>query len=305
VADHEFLESLISLCPDGIIAVDNEGTIVVFNQAAEKLTGYARTEVLGKVNITQVYQPPELARAIKKKIYSPEFGGPGRLDGLEVEIISRNGRKVPIRLSGTLLHLNGEEMGSVGFFHDLTRQKLLEDRLRQLSITDSLTGLYNRRHFYSILHIEATRAQRYQRALSLACFDLDNFKPFNDTYGHLEGDQILRFVGQTVHSVLRGVDHAYRYGGDEFVMLFPETKLDEAAKAAERLRHSFNERWPSQAPKPNRELRPVTLSLGVAELVPGEGAENLVKRADLAMYEAKRAGGDSTLKAGAKISRPD
>ncbi|MBI5523802.1 MAG: GGDEF domain-containing protein [Desulfarculus sp.] len=288
----KFLESLVSLCPDGIIGVDRQGVITLFNQAAEALTGLAAGEVLGKKYITEVYQSPELARQIKKQLHGPELGGPGRLDGLEVEVRHKDGRLVPIRLSAVLIMEDGQEVGSVGFFHDLTRQRALEEELRRLSITDSLTSLANRRHFHGVLAEEVARSERYGRPLSLVCFDLDNFKPFNDNFGHQEGDNILRMVGDCARTMLRGQDFAFRYGGDEFMLLLVETNLGDGLVAGNRFRQAFNLRWPQALSQPSKGLRPVTLSLGVAQYVDGERAEGLIMRADLAMYEAKRAGGD-------------
>lgn len=298
----KFLESLVSLCPDGIIGVDRQGLITLFNQAAEELTGLAAGEVLGRKYITEVYQSPDLARQIKKQLHGPEMGGANRLDGLEVEVRHKDGRLVPIRLSAVLIMENGREVGSVGFFHDLTRQRALEDELRRLSITDSLTSLSNRRHFHRVLAEEVARAERYGRPLSLVCFDLDNFKPFNDNFGHQEGDNILRLVGDCARGLLRAQDFAFRYGGDEFMLLLVETNLKDGMVAGERFRQAFNLRWPQALSQPDRGLRPVTLSLGAAQYVAGEKAEGLIMRADLAMYEAKRAGGDRTAMAQECIS---
>jgi diguanylate cyclase (GGDEF)-like protein len=137
--------------------------------------------------------------------------------------------------------------------------------------------------------------------LSLVCFDLDNFKPFNDNFGHQEGDNILRLVASTARATLRGQDYAFRYGGDEFCLIMVETVLSEAAGAADRFRRDFNERWPLTIDLPANHLGPVFLSLGVAELQNGESPENLLRRADMAMYEAKKGGGDQVVKAAAKI----
>ena len=212
MASKEFMDRLIQSCPDGIIGVDREGTVIIFNRSAEKLTGHNAEEILGKLSITQVYDPPELARNVKKAIYSEEYGGVGVVEGMEVEVVGAGGRKVPIRLSATPLTSNGDEVGSVGFFHDLTSRKELEEELRRRSITDSLTGLFNRRHFHSTLIMEVDRTTRYQRPLTIASFDLDGFKAFNDNYGHQEGDTILRLVSETMTQDLRKLDQAFRLG---------------------------------------------------------------------------------------------
>ncbi|MEW5914031.1 MAG: sensor domain-containing diguanylate cyclase [Thermodesulfobacteriota bacterium] len=301
LAEKEFLEELIQLCPDGIIGVDRAGTVIIFNQAAENLTGLNSKNILGKASITEVYQPAELAREIKRKLYSQEHGGVGRLDGIEVYVKGAGDRKVPIRLSGTILSKDGREIGSVGFFHDLTVQKQLEEELRKHSITDSLTGIYNRRHFHEVLSEEVERSLRYGRPLSLAAFDLDHFKPFNDTYGHQEGDNILRLVGECMRSTLRSLDRAFRVGGDEFAFIMVETDLAQATLALERFRTAFNQMWPRRMSYLQSSLPPVSMSIGVAQLLKDEKPDKLLLRADLAMYEAKKDGGNRTVRAGASI----
>ena len=180
----------------------------------------------------------------------------------------------------------------MGFFHDLSPQKKIEKKLRRLSITDALTDLYNQRYFYSNLSREIGRALRYQRPLSLICFDLDHFKACNDQLGHLEGDNILRMVGKQLLGIVRKSDTAYRYGGDEFFVLLPETELQNAKQTGEKIRASFNDHWPYDVAHKDFDLKPVTLSVGVAQLEKNETAEALIKQADVAMYEAKRQGGD-------------
>jgi len=301
LANQEFTNRLIGSCPDCIIGVNRQGIVIIFNQAAEKLTGLKVEDVLGKLSITEVYDPPELARQIKKALYSDEYGEVGMVDGMEVEVKGADGRLIPIRLSATLVHDNGDEMGSVGFFHDLTAAKEMELELRRRSVTDSLTGLFNRRHFHATLSLEVDRSVRYNRPLSLAFFDLDRFKPFNDTYGHQEGDSILRLVSQVMGQGLRNLDQAFRLGGDEFGFILVETTAEQGLLAMERFRQTFNQQWRSKMSYLGDDLPPVTLSIGVAQLVSGENGDQLIRRADVAMYEAKKDGGDRTLKARPEI----
>jgi diguanylate cyclase (GGDEF)-like protein/PAS domain S-box-containing protein len=292
ICEKDYLKNLVALCPDGIIAVNRFGTVTLFNRAAEELIGHKARDVVGKANITDVYKSEQIARDVKKAIYADKFGGAGRLENYEVELEGRQGKKIPIRLSAVLIVKNGEEVGSVGFFHDQTMRKAMEQRLRHLSITDSLTGLYNQRYFYTCLMRELDRAERYQRPISLICFDLDRFKQCNDLFGHLEGDNVLRLVGGLLCDVLRRTDMAFRYGGDEFFILLPETPLASAQTTCEKIRNLFNERWPYTVAYKGVRFDPVTLSIGVAQALPGESGEEVIQRADLAMYDAKRNGGD-------------
>ena len=296
-----FLDNLVQTCPDGIIGVDRKGTVIIFNTAAEKLTGLAAADVIGKMSIQDVYDVPGIAREIKKAIYSEKYGGSGRLEGFEVIVRGSRHRKVPIRLSAALIFEDQTEIGSVGFFHDLTKQKKLEEELRKSSITDSLTSLYNRRHFHATLTEEMARSIRYGHPLSLAIFDLDNFKPFNDTYGHQEGDAILRLLAECIMPVFRSTDHAFRLGGDEFALLLVETALDNAGRVMERFKAYFAEEWSHKMSYLGRGFRPVTMSIGIAQLVVREKADKFQLRADLAMYEAKNSGGDRAVLASNKI----
>jgi PAS domain S-box-containing protein len=117
MATKDFLNKLIQTCPDGIIGIDRKGTVIIFNPAAEKLTGRSAEEMIGKASIQAVYDFPEIAREIKKRIYGPEDGGPGRVEGIEVVVNGAGGRKIPIRLSAALIFEDDVEIGSVGFFH--------------------------------------------------------------------------------------------------------------------------------------------------------------------------------------------
>ncbi len=293
--EKEYLEKLVSLCPDGIIAIDRSGTITVFNRSAENLTGRVAGEVVGRMNITELYGDPAVAREIKRNIYTEACGGPGRLENYEFTMTRVDGTQVPIRLAATLIHKDDAEIGSVGFFHDLTARKEIEEKLRHLSITDSLTELYNQRYFHVAITRELERAKRYTRPLSLICIDIDHFKQCNDILGHMEGDNVLRLLAKQLSQNLRQTDMAFRYGGDEFFVLLPETTLDNASRTADKIRQLFNAQWPYDVEYHGNKVDAATLSIGVTLVNPSENAERLIKRADLAMYTAKREGGDGVV----------
>jgi diguanylate cyclase (GGDEF)-like protein len=161
------------------------------------------------------------------------------------------------------------------------------DAIHELSITDPLTGCYNRRLFNDRFQREIERAVRYSRALSIAFCDLDRFKHVNDTYGHVVGDRVLVQVAEQLRRGLReGVDWIARYGGEEFVIVQPETNLSAARAAADRLRRIIAE---APVEIEGRSLH-VTASFGVAQLAAKENAITLLNRADGLLYEAKQAG---------------
>jgi two-component system cell cycle response regulator len=164
----------------------------------------------------------------------------------------------------------------------LEREKL-EEEVRRLSITDDLTGLYNHRHFFKTLESELVRMKRQKTTLSLLMFDLDHFKRYNDLYGHLEGDKVLRKVGEIVRNSIRSnVDSGYRYGGDEFATLLIGASLDQSLAIAERIRSSIEQ----------ARFQDITVSIGLAEFQDRFDLERFVKSADDAMYVAKHSGGN-------------
>ncbi len=127
---HEFQEKLIMTSGDGIIANDRQGNILIFNEGAEKILGYRREEVVGKINVRDIYPEGE-ARKVKKMIYSPEYGGPGRLVAYETACVSKSGDLVPIELSASLIFEDDREVGTVGFFRDLRERRLLQQKVLQ------------------------------------------------------------------------------------------------------------------------------------------------------------------------------
>ncbi|WP_370278231.1 diguanylate cyclase [Pontibacterium sp.] len=288
-------QTLIDLCPDPIIGVDAKGMINLFNTAAERLLGYDSAQVVGALHIAEIYTSFEHAKEIKRLMDSDEYGERGFIEGYETVLKSKWGREIPIRLSASLLEEDHGVAGSVGFFHDMTDRKRLEEKLKKQSITDELTGLYNQRHFYGVLSVEMDRAERYQTPLSLVCVDLDNLKQVNDQLGHLEGDRILRDVSRALQESCRSVDVCFRYGGDEFMVLLPQTDCIESAQLAERIRRRFNEICSYSVDLGNSVIINASLSLGVTDTLGDEDVDHFIQRADLAMYEAKNAGGNRTM----------
>lgn len=163
----------------------------------------------------------------------------------------------------------------------------LYSQTEQMAITDSLTGLYNRRGLFQIAEREVERSRRYQRPVSVLMVDLDHFKPLNDSYGHVVGDEVLASVAARLYQTVRRIDAVGRYGGEEFMVLLPECKLEFAAGVAERIRQVIESDPISSAVGPIS----VTVSVGVAssETSPLE-LEELIQRADDALYSAKEAG---------------
>ena len=168
------------------------------------------------------------------------------------------------------------------------------------AVTDALTGLHNRRHMQTALADECRRAQRYGHPLSVIMLDVDGFKSYNDTYGHVQGDVLLRMLAGILQTTVRGVDTVGRFGGEEFVVVLPETPPEEAFQAAERLRLAVaRTSFPGHADEPDASVLK-TISLGVATFPSvTEDAQALVTLADDALYRAKRGGRNRTVQAAA------
>jgi diguanylate cyclase (GGDEF)-like protein/PAS domain S-box-containing protein len=182
----------------------------------------------------------------------------------------------------------GRPVRAVGMVRDVTARKQLEERLRSLASQDPLTGLPNRRHGMAYLEGELARAQRQGHSVGLAMIDVDHFKSVNDVHGHDVGDHVLCRVAAALASAGRVSDMVCRWGGEEFVIIAPDTELTQMATVAEKARLALREAFAADS-----GLEPVTISVGVAA---AQGtatvAKHLIARADLALYEAKQAGRD-------------
>jgi diguanylate cyclase (GGDEF)-like protein len=164
-----------------------------------------------------------------------------------------------------------------------------EQHYHELSITDGLTNIFNARQFYSTLRTEIERSKRYNHPVTVLMLDIDDFKKYNDTYGHLEGDKVLVRFAEIIKDCLRLSDTAYRYGGEEFSVILPVTTGEQGVNAAERVRTML--RTEVFMPGSGSNVR-VTVSIGVAEYLKDEDLMDFLRRADQNLYVAKAAGKD-------------
>jgi diguanylate cyclase (GGDEF)-like protein len=191
----------------------------------------------------------------------------------------------PIRLNELMLRIS-RVMRERSLINE--RDRMIEN-LKKLSIRDSLTELYNSRHFYAQLDKEITRSDRYLHPLSLIFIDIDNFKAINDSYGHMVGDKALLLIAKKMKTSLRSLDTAYRFAGDEFTIILPETSSEKAKVVAERIKSEMKN---ESLVIFDKEIPKITLSFGIAEYIRNEEMEHFVHRADVTMYEAKKGGGN-------------
>ncbi|AHF04262.1 diguanylate cyclase [Marichromatium purpuratum 984] len=171
---------------------------------------------------------------------------------------------------------------------EIERREQLEQELRRIASVDELTGLHTRRHLLELGEHELKRMARHRRGLSVLLLDLDHFKRVNDVHGHVAGDRVLEHFGTLFRSALREDDVPGRFGGEEFMAVLPEIRLEAAAEVAERLRARVAE---AETQWKGERLR-VTVSIGVAEVAVDEPLERAIARADRALYVAKRNGRD-------------
>lgn len=283
-------KSLVENTNDVIMVMDStpldEGGpfIVYVNPAFENLMGYQSDEVVGKN--PSILQGADTDQSTRSGIREAMSAG----DRIRTQILNYTKSGQALWMDINIVPIFNER-GELGYFaaieRDLTEIKLLQSRLEKLASTDDLTGLANRNAFMSKAETEFLRAQRYKRSLSVIMIDVDHFKCVNDEHGHAVGDIVLREVSKICGEALRDSDTLGRIGGEEFVLLLPDTPIKNAEYVAERMRKQLA----SSPIKHNNIELLVTASFGVATIDHKDGTFNaLIERADQAMYDAKKSG---------------
>ena len=312
--NRERLSSIIEGLTIPTFVIDADHVTTHWNLACEKITGVPAGEVIGTKQQWRAFYPSErpvmadlIVDDVLEEHISSHYGGKYRRSQLKDDAFEAEDFFPHLGMDGKWLFFtaaplkdsDGGIIGAIETLQDISDRKKAElalsdseKRHRELSITDGLTGLYNSRHFYTRIHEEVERCNRYATPLSLILLDVDNFKRFNDTYGHLEGDHVLAGLAEVIKAEIRGSDSAYRYGGEEFIVLFPETTPEDSKVVAERLRQAFSER--TFTPAPGEHVN-ITISIGGGSYISGEGLVSFVKRIDAAMYLAKKLGKNRVL----------
>jgi diguanylate cyclase (GGDEF)-like protein/PAS domain S-box-containing protein len=271
---------------EAVVATDTQGNIVYANRASRELLGIsllgadedARRRQARPVYEDHVTPVPDeeapLVRALRGE----------NVDNLVQWIrVQPDDREMLVSIHATTLRTDdGEISGAVAWFRDITASKVMENELRRLAQTDPLTGAFNRRHGRDRLNAELARRERYGTAVSVLLIDIDHFKAINDRHGHEAGDEALRVMVSRYASLLRTIDVVIRWGGEEFLVILPETGAEGAAATAERLRAGL---------AADGAQIPFTVSIGVAEAQGGD-PDSLLRRADAALYRAKAEGRD-------------
>lgn len=290
--DENFYENLLDHLHDGVYFVDPTRKILYWNDGAERITGYSREEMVGRYCPDNILQHTDsigralclvgcpLTRAIHEGVSREE----------EVFLRHKDGHRVPVLTKASpVRNAEGRVIGAVELFSDNSRKMEAISKaeiLERQAMVDVLTGLGNRRYCDDMLEGMLKAASRNGKAFGVLMMDLDRFKDVNDRYGHDTGDDVLRMVGKTISSNMRGFDYVGRWGGEEFMGLVAETDEEGLFYVADRCRVLVEK---SYLMRDGKKVS-VTLSVGAALYRPTDNATTIVKRADQMLYISKEKG---------------
>ncbi|MBF0453939.1 MAG: diguanylate cyclase [Magnetococcales bacterium] len=274
------LNTILLGAREGIVATDDQGKVVLVNPSAQRLLGKTEMQI-AKEGFLNLFDDPDFLHQFMEK------SGVGMPD-----ILVFNNHVLSVYAS-TIKDSGEGVIGSAVLIRDVTEEKKLEEQLRDLSHTDGLTNLFNRRRMDELVKEEFDRARRYKLEFGFLLFDVDHFKRFNDEHGHDQGDRVLQAIAFTMKDHFRNVDYCCRYGGEEFCVIMPNTIAPGIVDAADRFRKKIE------------DLRvdglQVTISIGIA-IYPHSGytqdCNALIKAADIALYRAKEGGRNQVCTAG-------
>lgn len=280
---NEYMQAILESAKDiAILSTDTRGIVMTSSAGSEAIFNLAPRQIL-RASVLTLFTDSQFRSELAAYIESRDASF------LERKKLVQHRDKERTYLDVKIQRVYGPEKVPVGFLcivQDVTANAHLEERLEALSITDELTGLYNRRRFFAAVANELERSRRFRRKISLCFIDLDGFKKYNDMMGHRVGDQALKGAAELVMASVRsGVDTCYRYGGDEFTIIMPETARENARLVAERIREQLKRHFRGE----------ITASIGIAESSPATDVEKLLEKADQAMYRAKSLGGNQTV----------
>lgn len=290
-------EAVLHSMGDGLYVLDATGRIRYTNPAAERILGFDADEMIGR-NAHQLFHDPSgQAHPLRCPILEAARTGEPYQNSEEY-FRHKSGRAIPVDVTATPLPGRRGHAGVVTLFRDISERKRWEEELRALNrelqsqaLQDGLTGLANRRALETGMQREWRRAMRTGRSLSVIMLDVDKFKPYNDHFGHPQGDEVLKTLARILEeNARRPGDLAARYGGEEFTLMLPGNEEAGSRQVAEEIRQAMLDARIRQAPSGGSPY--VTVSLGVAVVVAPRqhSPEQALAAADAALYEAKQAG---------------
>ena len=282
------LRTFLETTKDGVIVIDEQGEVQEFNPAAEQLFGFSSEEMLG--HSVNRLMPPDEASMHDRYIRQPVAETVRTMAaGRQVMGQRKDGSQFPIEITvGSALV--GRSRLHIATIRDVSERLAYEKMLVELATTDPLTGAFNRRAFMERAQTLLKLSQRSQQALSVMLIDADHFKRVNDSHGHGEGDRVLVELVSAIKQTLRATDILARFGGEEFVVLLPETSCQEASEVAERLLNAVRSR---EIQTPAGETIRFTVSIGISCVRNDEtDIDPVLSRADAELYHAKLGGRD-------------
>ena len=273
--------SLFDSSPQALAYLDPKSNIVNINSRFTELFGYTLEEVKGRNIDDGIIHPPdkmEEAKELTDKSLKGNFY-------CETIRKKKDGICFPVSISGSNIVIDGQVKGIIGTYIDITERKKMEEKLKKLAHYDTLTGCCNRGHGLSLLGQQIKTANRKKNPILLLYLDVDDFKHINDAFGHQEGDVILKEIAQLFKSTLRDIDIICRIGGDELLLIFPESSLNDAPLIRERL----NKNLEKLNKKLNRPYK-IGFSIGLSHYNPSNplSIEELIRIADENMYKEKK-----------------
>ena len=303
--EHDLLENieiknLLNSLDEGVFVIDKEDNLVFYNDTAPLILKTDMDAFLNK-NIRLIHYFENLFKEQVIPAHIRDLASGYKISNIcKIDGDSHYFENERIELYGG----SGEIKGTLYLVRDITKEIRLELSLSNEIKLDSLSGLYNSRFFYEEIEKEVSRCSRYGYDLSLLFIDINNFKFFNDALGHKAGDEIIKFTGESLKNAIRkNVDSAYRYGGDEFIVILPNTPAKRSTIVANRIlsnfQNGFKEKLKTLISEGSHNLnfdnfildggkyKKIGLSIGIAGYQTGKPAEALVKEADIAMYKAK------------------
>ena len=278
------LRTIFDSIEDGIVVADAQSKrYIMANAAMCNMLGYSHDELLS-LGVNDMHPKQDLPHIINE--FERIAKGDIRLTS-NIPMKRKDGSIFYADVSSTTpLKINGTN-SLIGVFRDITDRKRAE-KAEDMASHDGLTNLYNYRKFHSLLKDEIIRSQRFNRPVSLLMLDIDHFKQVNDTYGHQAGDAVLKVISELLMNQSRAVDRVSRYGGEEFMIILPETDVTLAMMIADRLRAAV-EGWDFDIG--GGKVINITISVGVAVYPKhADSVEALVKASDVTLYAAKNAG---------------
>lgn len=278
----DMLQKIVLAAPTPLIITDKaNGRLLQANDAAGECFGPGLRD--GSLKFEDCINPRDQAKLAERLRLS------GQIEDCEIRLCLPDGAVKDMLVAATNVSI-GDEEAVLTILVDITRRKEYVELMESLANTDTLCGLANRAHFFSIAAEEIKRAKRYSRPLAVCMVDIDYFKRINDTFGHEAGDLVLKSIASLFRAWVRCQDTIARLGGEEFGILLPETEASSALALVDRLRQSVEEMRVKGVPVP------ITISVGVSDVLPGETTvDAALSRADQAMYAAKRSGRNRAL----------